>query len=199
MPSQLSAQLPLQGLTENATAKLAENMLYSIGEDPHREGLIKTPERFAKAMRELTAGYHITAEEAVGEGIFSTESTGPVFVNQLEFFSLCEHHMLPFWGHASIGYIPNRKILGLSKLARVLEVYGRRLQVQERLTREIAESIFKLIDAKAVVVKVEAHHMCMMMRGVRKQDSMTRTEFHLGFENLTGEERGRMWTGIDSK
>lgn len=181
----------------DAAEELCRSLFQVVGEDPHREGLIKTPERFRKAMIELTRGYHLTARDAVGEGVFASESNGPVFVRNIEFYSLCEHHLLPFWGHASIGYVPGDKILGLSKLARVVEVFARRLQVQERLTREIGEAIQELIGARAVVVTVEASHMCMMMRGVRKQDSTTRTEFHLGLDNLPETEVSRLWKGIE--
>lgn len=177
--------------------ELCRSLFQEIGENPLREGLLKTPERFRKAIMELTRGYHLSARDAVGEGIFETESNGPIFVRRIEFYSLCEHHILPFWGHASIGYVPTDKILGLSKLARVVEVFARRLQVQERLTREIGEAIQELVNAKAVVVSVEASHMCMMMRGVRKQDSTTRTEFHTGLESLSEHDVARLWKGIE--
>lgn len=178
--------------------RLCRAMFLEIGEDANREGLQRTPERFRKSMAELTSGYKMTPEEVVGEGIFTAEGSGPVFVRDIEFFSLCEHHVLPFWGKVSIGYLPNGKILGLSKLARIVDVYARRLQVQERLTAEVGQAIHKLVDARAVVVTVEASHMCMMMRGVRKQESTTRTEFQAGLENLTADERVRMWKGIES-
>ena len=152
--------------SEPAFSRLARGIFLEIGENPMREGLVRTPERFQKAFRDLTSGYGLTAEDAAGEGIFESESQGIVSVKDIEFYSLCEHHMLPFWGKASIGYIPRNKILGLSKIARVLDVFARRLQVQERLTKEVADGIFKLVDAKAVAVTIEAQHMCMMMRGV---------------------------------
>lgn len=173
--------------------RLAKELFFEIGENPNREGLERTPERFYKAIQDLTSGYHTTAEEVVGEGIFESESSGLVCVKDIEFFSLCEHHMLPFWGKASIAYIPNSKILGLSKLARIVDVYSKRLQVQERLTKEIADSISKLVDAKAVAVVIEAQHMCMMMRGVEKQSSFTRTEFLVGSENISDHEQERIW------
>lgn len=194
MLKRLAQESPLD--TMPSFDELCRNLLTQIGEDPAREGLERTPHRFRKAMTELTMGYRLTPREAIGEGIFASESSGPVFVRDIEFFSLCEHHLLPFWGHASIGYLPDRKILGLSKLARLVEVFARRLQVQERLTREIAEAIHELIDARAVVIQIEASHMCMMMRGVRKQDSTTRTEFQLGLDRLETEERTRLWLGI---
>jgi GTP cyclohydrolase I len=177
--------------------ELCAHALLGLGEDPSREGLQRTPHRFRKALKELTAGYQLTPQMAVGEGIFQSESTGPIFVKKIEFYSLCEHHMLPFWGEISIGYIPNDKILGLSKLARVVEVFARRLQVQERLTREVAVAIQELVGAKAVAVVCEASHMCMMMRGVKKQESLTRTEYNLGLEKLPEFDRGRFLQGVD--
>lgn len=179
------------------TANLVQIMLNNIGEDPSREGLLRTPERFEKALSELTSGYKLNLLEVVGEGIFEAEDAGLVAVREIEFFSLCEHHMLPFWGHVSIAYYPNRQILGLSKLARVVDVFAKRLQVQERLTREVAESIFNLVDARAVAVKVEAQHMCMMMRGVKKVESNTATEFSVNLEKLKADEVTRLWKAID--
>ena len=176
---------------------LARGIFLDIGEDPKREGLVKTPERFYKAIQDLTSGYSITPEQVVGEGIFDSESNGIICVEDIEFFSLCEHHMLPFWCKASIAYLPKNKILGLSKLARVLDVFAKRLQVQERLTKEVADSIFKLVDAKAVAVVIEAQHMCMMMRGVEKQSSQTRTEYLVGLENLNEIEQNRIWKQFD--
>lgn len=183
---------------QNSFERMCSQALMEIGEDPTREGLVRTPHRFRKAFHELTRGYSMTAREAVGEGIFESESSGPVFVKEIEFFSLCEHHLLPFWGKVTIGYVPEDKILGLSKLARVVEVFARRLQVQERLTKEIAESISELVGARAVSVIVEASHMCMAMRGVSKPGSMTRTEFNLGVENLNELDRSRFMKGMDS-
>ena len=135
----------------NSGKLLCKQMLIDIGEDPSREGLQRTPERFQKAFFELTSGYNKTVEEVIGEGIFEGESNGPIVMNDIEFFSLCEHHLLPFWGKANIAYLPGKKILGLSKLARVVEVFARRLQVQERLTREIADAIRDAVGARAVV------------------------------------------------
>lgn len=177
---------------------LVTTLLASTGEDPLREGLAKTPERFEKAFRELTAGYHISPAEAIGEGIFSSEGPGLITVKDIEFFSLCEHHILPFWGKASIAYLPNEKILGLSKLARIVEVFSRRLQVQERLTREIGEAIQELVKPKAVLVKIEASHMCMMMRGIRKINSTTATEHYIAGESISDFERSRLYDHCDS-
>jgi GTP cyclohydrolase I len=176
---------------------LAKEIFIEIGEDPRREGLLKTPERFQKAIRELTSGYSQTPEEVVGDGVFESESTGAICVKDIDLYSLCEHHILPFWGKASIAYLPQGKILGLSKLARVLDVFARRLQVQERLTKEVADAVFKLVDAKAVAVIVEAQHMCMMMRGVEKQSSVTRTEYIVGASNLSEFEQTRLWAQLE--
>jgi GTP cyclohydrolase I len=173
--------------------RLAEGIFLEIGEDPKREGLLRTPERFYKAIQHLTSGYGKTPSEVIGEGIFSSESRGLVCVKDVEFYSLCEHHMLPFWGKASIAYFPNQKILGLSKLARIVDLFSKRLQVQERFTKEVAETVCSLIGARAVAVVVEAQHMCMMMRGVQKQSSVTRTEFSLGTESISEIELERIW------
>jgi GTP cyclohydrolase I len=183
------ASLPIQ--------TMVQSLLRQIGEDPGRDGLIDTPKRFEKALKELTSGYSLSPSLAVGDGIFPAEGQGLVAVREIEFFSLCEHHMLPFWGHVSIAYLPGQKILGLSKLARVVEVFARRLQVQERLTREIAVAISELVDARGVVVMAQAQHMCMMMRGVRKNDSATLTEFSVGLDGITSEERDRLWKSIE--
>ena len=169
--------------------QLCTQLLKDVGEDPMREGLLRTPERFQKAFFELTSGYNKTVEQVIGEGIFEGESNGPIIMNDIEFFSLCEHHLLPFWGKANIAYLPGKKILGLSKLARVVEVFSRRLQVQERLTREIADAIRDAVGARAVVVSINASHMCMAMRGVSKPDAMTYTSYKTGFENLNQEEK----------
>lgn len=180
------------GLAETA----AELILKSVGEDIQREGLIRTPIRFAKAIREMCSGYATTLQDAVGEGVFHSEGQGLVTVKDVEFYSFCEHHMLPFFGKVSVAYYPDRKILGLSKISRITELYGRRFQVQERLTKQIAEGVQSSIQPRAVVVRVTASHMCMMMRGVKKQNSETSTEFAFGLDQLSETERTRIWTGI---
>jgi GTP cyclohydrolase I len=192
MPHKTALNSENKPMSEIPIQATVYSLLNQIGEDPEREGLLKTPDRFERAIRELTSGYQLTAREAVGDGIFAAEGNGLISVKKIEFHSLCEHHLLPFWGHISISYYPNDKILGLSKLARVVEVFARRLQVQERLTREVAEAIHDLTNARAVFVHAEAQHMCMMMRGVRKNDSLTQTEFTLGFEQLSDFERHRL-------
>ena len=156
-------------------AALVQDQLALLGEDPSREGLLRTPERVAKAMAFLTRGYHQRVEEVVGEGIFAEEHRNMVMVRDIELYSLCEHHMLPFFGKAHVAYIPNGKIVGLSKLPRIVDMFARRLQVQERLTEEIAGAIEEVLAPRGVGVVIEAFHMCMMMRGVEKQNSRTIT------------------------
>ena len=154
---------------------LIRRELELIGEDPRREGLLKTPERVAKSMRFLTEGYASSAEEVVGKGIFKEEHDNMIMVRDIELYSLCEHHMLPFFGKAHVAYIPHGKIVGLSKIPRIVDVYARRLQVQERLTEEIAEGLCSVLHPSGVGVVIEAYHLCMMMRGVQKQNSKTIT------------------------
>jgi GTP cyclohydrolase I len=194
---EVGAGLPV--LPPNLMSEMAGSLiLRAAGEDTEREGVRKTPQRFAKAMKHLTSGYTITAREAVGEGVFEAEGSGLVCVRNVEFYSLCEHHMLPFWGHASVAYYPNKKILGLSKIPRIVEVFARRFQVQERLTREVSEAVKELIEPRAVVTRVKACHLCMMMRGVEKQQSDTVTESSLGLDALSDIEQSRLWAALDS-
>jgi GTP cyclohydrolase I len=154
---------------------LVRRELELLGEDPAREGLLNTPSRVAKAMDFLTQGYNSSAEEVVGEGIFAEEHDNMIMVRDIELYSLCEHHMLPFFGKAHVAYIPNGKIVGLSKIPRIVDVYARRLQVQERLTEQVAEGLCRVLKPKGVGVVIEASHLCMMMRGVEKQNSKTIT------------------------
>lgn len=146
-----------------------------IGEDPTREGLLQTPKRVARSLRWLTRGYDQTAEDVIGDALFEDSHASMVMVRDIELYSLCEHHMLPFFGKAHIAYIPNGRIVGLSKLARVVDVYARRLQVQERLTEEIAAALERVLSPAGVGVVLECEHLCMMMRGVEKQNSKTIT------------------------
>ena len=155
--------------------ELIRRELELIGEDPKREGLLKTPSRVANSMKFLTQGYNSSAEEVVGKGIFKEEHDNMIMVRDIELYSLCEHHMLPFFGKAHVAYIPNGKIVGLSKIPRIVDVYARRLQVQERLTEQIAEGLCRVLNPSGVGVVIEAYHLCMMMRGVQKQNSKTIT------------------------
>ena len=156
------------------------NLLAALGEDPNREGLLKTPERVEKSLKFLTRGYRQTLEEVVNGALFEAESDDMVIVRDIEFFSMCEHHMLPFFGKCHVGYIPKKKIIGVSKIARIVEMFSRRLQVQERLTKEISHAINDILDAEGVGVVMEAQHLCMKMRGVEKQNSFMTTSSMLG-------------------
>jgi len=160
--------------------ELIRQLLVEIGDDPDREGLQRTPARVAKAMAELTDGKNKTVHDVVGNGIFEEDCSEMVLVKDIEFYSLCEHHLLPFYGRVHVAYIPDGKILGLSKLARITDVFARRLQVQERMTVQIAEAIQEVLQPKGVGVVADAAHLCMMMRGVAKQNSSTMTSCLLG-------------------
>ncbi|MGD2137459.1 MAG: GTP cyclohydrolase I FolE [Gammaproteobacteria bacterium] len=154
---------------------LIRNMLLRLGDDPEREGLRRTPLRVAKAMDFLTSGYDLSTEEVVRDAIFNEECQEMVVVRDVEFYSLCEHHMLPFFGRAHVGYLPKGRVIGLSKVARVVDVFARRLQVQERLTNQVADALMDALAPHGVAVVMEASHTCMMMRGVQKQNSTTVT------------------------
>ena len=160
--------------------ELTRDLLIKIGEDPEREGLKKTPERFEKAIRFLTSGYRQDPREVLQRAIFHENYDEMVTVKDLDFFSLCEHHILPFFGKCHVAYIPKKNIVGLSKIARVVELYSRRLQVQERLTQEIATAIMDTLAPHGVAVVIEAFHLCMIMRGVEKQNSKAVTSAMLG-------------------
>ena len=156
---------------KNMLKEVYKNLLIEIGENVTRDGLIKTPERAAKAMEYLTSGYDKNINDIVNGALFSVDCKDVVVLKNIIFYSLCEHHILPFFGECSVGYIPNEngRVIGLSKIPRIVDMFARRLQVQERLTREIANAIYEVTEAKAVIVTMEAKHMCMMMRGVEKE------------------------------
>ena len=165
------------------TEELASNyraILQGLGEDPQREGLLDTPKRAAKAMQYLCHGYQQSLEQIVNGALFESDNDEMVIVRDIELYSLCEHHLLPFIGKAHVAYIPTGKVLGLSKVARIVDMFARRLQIQENLTRQIADAIAQVTDAAGVAVVIEAKHMCMMMRGVEKQNSVMTTSVMLG-------------------
>ncbi len=177
--------------------KTIGELLRQIGEDPAREGLLRTPHRVAKAWQFLTSGYGKDPDDVINNAVFREKYDEMVIVRDIDFFSLCEHHLLPFYGKVHIAYIPKGKIVGLSKLPRIVEVFARRLQVQERMTQQIAETLYRALEPDGVAVVVEARHLCMMMRGVEKQNSLATTSAMLGsfrddertrseFLNLTG-------------
>ena len=171
-----------QSIDSNAIEKATEKLLLAIGEDPEREGLKRTPFRIANMYEELFSGYNTDPEKVVNGALFNVEYDEMVVVRDIEFYSLCEHHMLPFMGRAHIAYIPNGKVIGLSKIPRIVEIFARRLQVQERMTRQIADFIRDLLKPQGVAVVVEGLHMCMMMRGIKKQSArMTTSAMHGAF------------------
>ncbi len=165
---------------EMPIAPLVTSMLEAIGEDPTRDGLLRTPERVEKAMRYLTSGYTTDISKIVNNAIFDVQYDEMVIVKDIEFFSMCEHHMLPFYGKINIAYIARNKVIGLSKIPRIVDAFARRLQIQERMTQQIAECIQEILDPLGVAVVAEAQHFCMMMRGVEKQHSDTVTSAMLG-------------------
>ncbi len=172
-----AAPLPL---ADASLAQIYAEILTRLGEDPARDGLVNTPKRIEASFDFLTRGYAQTAEEAIHGALFDVDYDEMVIVKDIEFYSLCEHHLLPFFGRAHVAYIPQGKVIGLSKIPRIVDVFARRLQVQERLTREIAEAVENAIHPQGVAVILEAQHLCMMMRGVEKQSSRTVTSAMLG-------------------
>src|ERR1700734_2414614 len=175
-----SATLEAPSLDNISTQELYRELLVRIGEDPTRDGLLRTPERMEKSMAFLTRGYTMDVTTVLHDALFDVDYDEMVIVKDIEFFSMCEHHLLPFFGKAHVAYVPNGKVIGLSKVPRVVDVFARRLQVQERLTTEIADAISDAIDPQGVAVILEAQHLCMMMRGVEKQHSATVTSAMLG-------------------
>ena len=166
-------------MTSDLTA-LYKNILKDIGEDPKREGLLKTPERAARALEYLTRGYQQTIDEVVNNAIFESDNDEMILVKDIELYSLCEHHLLPFIGKCHVAYIPTGKVIGLSKIARTIDMYARRLQIQENLTKQIADTLMNAIKPAGVGVIIEAEHLCMKMRGVEKQHSVMTTSMMLG-------------------
>lgn len=195
------AYIKVEQFEDKITSGLIENYRESIallGEDPQREGLLKTPERVAKSMQYLTQGYQIDPKAILNSAKFHEDVSEMIIVKDIELFSLCEHHMLPFFGKAHVAYIPNGWITGLSKIARVVDTYSRRLQVQERLTSQILNAIKETLDPIGVAVVIEASHLCMMMRGVQKQNSVTTTSAFWG-EFEKNESRSEFIRLIGSK
>ena len=176
------AKYPEKEITE-ALIPLYKQAMTLLGEDPAREGLLKTPERVAKAMQFLTYGYKIDPCEVLKSAVFEEEYRQMVIVKDIDFYSLCEHHLLPFFGKAHVAYIPDKKITGLSKIARVVEIFSRRLQIQERLTTQIKDCIHQTLNPLGVMVVIEAQHMCMQMRGIQKMHSITTTSDFTGIFN----------------
>lgn len=166
-----------------------QEIIHALGEDETREGLMDTPRRFAKSASFLTSGYHMKVEDVVGKALFRAESSEMVLVKDIELYSMCEHHMLPFFGKAHVAYIPDKKIIGLSKIPRIVDVFSRRLQVQERLTAQVADALMEIVQPLGVAVVIEAAHFCMMMRGVEKQNSRT----------ITSAMRGAFYSESDTR
>ncbi|HEU5171796.1 MAG TPA: GTP cyclohydrolase I FolE [Gemmatimonadales bacterium] len=174
-PERAARPRPELGADLEGFTALVRDMLAALGEDPGREGLLKTPERVEKSLRWLTQGYNQTVWDAVGDAIFDESHESMIMVRDIELYSLCEHHLLPFFGRAHVAYVPHGKVMGLSKAARIVDVFARRLQVQERLTDQIADAVMEVLRPHGVGVVIEAAHFCMMMRGVEKQNSRTVT------------------------
>jgi GTP cyclohydrolase I len=176
----MAATLDSASLETASTQELYRELLRRMGEDPDRDGLLRTPERMEKSMAFLTRGYAMDVTEVLHDALFDVDYDEMVIVKDIEFFSQCEHHLLPFFGKAHIAYVPNGKVIGLSKIPRLVDVFARRLQVQERLTKQVSEAIQEAINPQGVAVILEAQHLCMMMRGVEKQHSSTVTSSMLG-------------------
>lgn len=167
-------------MNKQRVAKLVRQLLIELGEDPTREGLLKTPDRVAAAYEFLTSGYGTNVRSVINNAVFQSEANNMVVLRNIEVFSLCEHHLLPFFGHCHIGYIPRKKVIGVSKLARIMDCHARRLQIQERLTAQIASDLMEAVSAEGVGVVMECRHLCMIMRGVEKQESVMMTSSVLG-------------------
>ena len=179
--------------------KLIRDLLEEIGENMDREGLLKTPKRVARSWEFFSRGYSQNIEDIINGAVFSENANDMVIVRDIEFFSLCEHHLLPFFGKAHVGYIPNGKVIGLSKIPRIIDMYARRLQVQERLTHQIADAIKDVLDPKGVAVVMEGRHMCMQMRGVEKQNSFASTSAMAGQFKISAETRSEFLSIINRR
>ena len=179
--------------------KLTRDLLGEIGENIDREGLLKTPKRVARSWEFFSRGYSQNIEDIINGAVFSEDANDMVIVRDIEFFSLCEHHLLPFFGKAHVGYIPNGKVIGLSKIPRIIDMYERRLQVQERLTHQIADAIKDVLDPKGVAVVMEGRHMCMQMRGVEKQNSFASTSAMAGQFKSSAETRSEFLSIINRR
>lgn len=184
MKSEISRATRMMKLPE-----LVKEILMTVGEDPHREGLVRTPQRVAKSLRELTSGYQLDVDKLINDALFEVPYSEMVLVRDIDFYSLCEHHLLPFFGKCHVAYIPNGKVVGLSKIPRLVEAFSRRLQVQERLTSQIAEIILNKINPLGVGVVMEARHLCMEMRGAQSKNAPTITSAMLG--NFRSDARTR--------
>lgn len=194
-----SAQSAATAGANPAIMEGVRRLLIEIGENPDREGLLKTPLRSAKAWQDLTAGYRTDLNTIINGAIFEESYDEIVAVKHIGFFSLCEHHLLPFFGYCSVGYIPNGRVIGLSKLPRIVDMFARRLQVQERLTQQIAQALQATLQPKGVAVVMEGYHMCMMMRGVEKQDSRTITSELMGAFKSNSQTRSEFMSLINAK
>ncbi len=174
------------------------NLLESVGEDPSRQGLAKTPGRAARSLEFLTQGYRQSVEDVVNDAIFDSDASEIVLVKDIELYSMCEHHLLPFIGRAHVAYIPDGKVIGLSKVARIVDIFARRLQIQEQLTTQIADALMQVLDPNGVAVVIEAKHLCMMMRGVAKQNSVMKTSCLLGSFKEDARTRGEFLSLLSS-
>ena len=198
-PAQRAAEAAHVELGHATIQQIYAELLHRIGEDPSRNGLVRTPERMEKAMAFLTRGYNQTVEGVLHDALFDVDYDEMVIVKDIEFYSLCEHHLLPFFGKAHIAYLPDGKVIGLSKIARIVDLFSRRLQVQERLTQQIAEAVNDAVHPQGVGVVLEGQHLCMMMRGVEKQHSETVTSSMLGVFKSQQQTRNEFLSLIDAR